>query len=230
VFRKFEDEEGSQDDPEARALQAEHPGMHMPGPLVRSSIKPRLLFPTAEQRREREARDAMAAAKPNIMVDEEDEEADTDIEDENDLIGPHIDTDGIDIVDTLPVANGEEPEPDTPAHRLAPYEPIEPASHNISTASTIQLHEETLASPPAPVRNLRSTRSSAKKDIIPEEETVGETSGKDPKDGKVSPFLGWKRTKSATAAAAGAKGRNKRLSDDSTDAVGGSATKKTKGK
>ena len=65
-FRKFDDETDADADGETRRV-------------TRSSLKPRLLFPTEEQKREREARDATAA---QAAQDEDDEEALTDIDDD----------------------------------------------------------------------------------------------------------------------------------------------------
>jgi hypothetical protein len=216
IFRKFDDA-AEELDPEVQALLAEHP--EIPRTLTRSSIKPRLLFPNEQQRREREARDGKANA---VTADEE--EADTDIEDENSHTGPTVDEQGAHVRDTSP-ADGKAQ--DTPKTHLTPSEPA--SSHEPSTTSTIKTQDRA-ASPPTPARNLRSA---TKKDAVPEE-SPEQASGK--KDGsKISPFQGWKRTKSAAppsaSATAGGKGKNKRMSEEVIDGtgVGGSVAKKAKG-
>lgn len=82
IFRKFEDadeETRSQldDDDEEDVFNTELDSTvpsRLRGPLTRSAVKPRLLFPTADQ---------LAAKRERALVPDEDEEAITDIEDFN---------------------------------------------------------------------------------------------------------------------------------------------------
>jgi hypothetical protein len=216
MFRKFQDDGPEELDPEVEAMLAERPEMQRPRPLTRSSIRPRLLFPNEQQRHDREERDAKAAADANIAAEEE---ADTDIEDENVDLGSTVDEDSAYIKDTNPpIRNGKAAE-DTPTDHLPPYKSAFP-----STGAIVHLDQET-ASSAQPLPAARVLRSAAKRDVIPEE------SGQDGDSGRLAPFLAWKRTKSSNAAsssAAAAKGPNKRLSQE-VEGTGTSAAKKVKG-
>lgn len=91
VFRKFTDEEELDVDDGSdaeidNALAADLPA-RLRDPLPRSSIKPRLLFPTPEQIKEKEMRSQMRS-QTRSQVMEDDEEADTDIDESNKVTTP----------------------------------------------------------------------------------------------------------------------------------------------
>jgi hypothetical protein len=83
VFRKFGDEDGSQDEDNAEDEQlAQTVAPNLRRPLTRSSIKPRLLFPTAEQTKAKEKRSQTTEDEEEAITDIEESQARMDLDDQ----------------------------------------------------------------------------------------------------------------------------------------------------
>ena len=147
-------------------------------PLTRSSIKPRLLFPTEQQKRAREQKNN----QPSSMQ-EADEEAITDIDDAAQVPLPSSDIEGSDLDDPphLSADHAEAPSPTTPTG-----DALTPSSPPTARATRARVRSAALSSSPL--------AHAEPEDILHR--------GK-----KVSPFDGWPRTKPGTGAAGKSKKR-----------------------
>ena len=114
IFRKFPEDGGEPDDGEDSEVESTNVR-----PLTRSSIKPRLLFPTQKQTREREA------------ANTEDEEATTDIEDHNDT----------------PMSDPEEEQHVTTPRKQTVFSPATPPTTGHATRQATKRTPEELVKP-----------------------------------------------------------------------------------
>ena len=194
IFRKFNDDEVDEEEYESEDLggmDLDRAGSQPTRPLTRSSIKPRLLFPTEGQQREREL---------NIHGEEEedqdaDEEAITDI-DENALNRSMVETLTDNEADEH-IDNGTLAPPTALPVTPSAGSPLTPASASAvmtrTTRSSTRKASKGHQSPLAKVRDRRSPRVMKHK------------------GDKVSPFDEWRRTKSSMEVLK--KGKNKRVGD-----------------
>jgi hypothetical protein len=175
IFRKFAKEEGSDSELiDHEDLDAEISAKNLDRPLTRSSVKPRVLFPTAEQVKAKESRS---------QVTEDEEEAITDIEE----LGPST-----------------------------------PSDHVARMVTTPKAPKFAHASPPTTARVTRSKNPGM--DSLPVKQTSEEDFINSPvrsrsQGSNLSPFDGWKQTKSIG-------GSKKRAGEPLTK---GRASKKTRG-
>ncbi len=213
IFRRFEDDVDMSLDEDGDSNDDGHT-LTSPRrrPFTRSSIKPRLLFPTEGQKREREQ---VPQQGGELAVDEDvDDEAMTEI-DESLLNPPNEipkDTSSRTTRNSKP-AEARNPAPPitptTPTHQGPPITPTSPSFHTTT----------------------RTTRSSTRKAAV-----IHDTSPFEPEhDRPVSPglaggrnrtsqFAGWKRTKSAMTVA----GKGKKRGPETTEKVDGETNKKAK--
>jgi hypothetical protein len=169
VFRKFSDsldiDEGVPDEEEFS--EAELGFSDLPnhqGPLTRSSVRPRLLFPSAHQIKEKEMR----------LLAAEEEEADTDIE--------------------IPVVASNK------SRGYTAFKKSTPAAQMDDDIATPKAPRFAPRSPPTTGRATRSQKIdvSSTPDVS-DDDGLATPSHNRTGSAKVSPFMGWQRTKSETA-------------------------------
>ncbi|KAI9836335.1 MAG: hypothetical protein M1837_003403 [Sclerophora amabilis] len=220
IFRKFDDSEAS-DDPLAEHdsdqeseiashLEASKSDRPHHRPMTRSSIKPRLLFPSADQKQPRhqrrdpskqanKAKEAIEAIEESDVDESNEEEALTDI----DELAQPLSTDGNHNEDSTMV---------DAADVLLPVSPVTPADQNFTTTS-----------PPATIRHTRATAKKATVESPSSATELEKLTPPMPKRGKKSsPFDGWQRTKP------GLGDTHKKREGDEIEKNGGTISKRTR--
>ncbi|KAI9792809.1 MAG: hypothetical protein M1816_001541 [Peltula sp. TS41687] len=230
IFRKFDEEEDEEDNGSVEAGDILN-GHARTRPFTRSSIAPRLLFPTEEQRREREQR----AQRGDDEVDV-DEEAITDIDEEALNKKPmsatksfhEEDDDHVATEVNHPTSVSPNDQPPTTAS------PLTPTSPSARTTRSGAKREAVAAKAAGGQNNHRSPFEQQHEHVIPA--TAQQGPRKKNKKKTTSPFNDWQRTKSSFAGkddesmmSMSKKGKNKRqgetLDTDTTSAAGPTAKK-----
>ncbi|KAI9789218.1 MAG: hypothetical protein M1833_002446 [Piccolia ochrophora] len=208
IFRKFEeDDDPFANGPEDTLLSEVDPSLaSLIRPNTRSSIKPRLLFPTPQQERaQKDNKESLAASNASYLdptsAANDEEEAITDIDDSAEL-----EQDLQQSNNTISVADPRTP--DTPA-----FSPATPPSNARTTRASARNKSTPTDTSPLTTSDI---------DMLDSPQRAPAKRGK-----KVSPFDGWQRTKGGAATTA-STARGKKREGDTIERSGGVINKRTR--